>query len=85
MLENFIGPNRELIWVLKFWPVLVSSFIAALIATALSLLVLATVTATVGYVQTKAALQGAEAEREVGVGPRGRAAGCVSLQCVPLG
>jgi len=33
MLENLIGPSRDLTWALKFWPVLVSSFIAALVAT----------------------------------------------------
>lgn len=33
MLENIIGPERPISWVLQFWPVLVFSFICALIAT----------------------------------------------------
>ena len=33
MLENLIGPNKPLSWVLDFWPVLVYSFGAALAAT----------------------------------------------------
>jgi UDP-GlcNAc:undecaprenyl-phosphate GlcNAc-1-phosphate transferase len=35
MLDNFIGPERPISWVLQFWPVLVFSFISALIATLL--------------------------------------------------
>jgi UDP-N-acetylmuramyl pentapeptide phosphotransferase/UDP-N-acetylglucosamine-1-phosphate transferase len=35
MLDNLIGPERPLSWVLKFWPVPVFSFISALIATLL--------------------------------------------------
>ncbi len=35
MWENLIGPERPLSWVLQFWPVLVFSFISALIATSL--------------------------------------------------
>ena len=35
MLDNFIGPERPLSWVLQFWPVLVFSFISALVATLL--------------------------------------------------
>ena len=35
MLDNFIGPERPLSWVLQFWPVPVLSFISALIATLL--------------------------------------------------
>ena len=35
MLDNLIGPERPLSWVLQFWPVLVFSFISALIATLL--------------------------------------------------
>jgi len=33
MLDNFIGSERPITWVLQFWPVLVFSFIAALLAT----------------------------------------------------
>jgi UDP-GlcNAc:undecaprenyl-phosphate GlcNAc-1-phosphate transferase len=33
MLDNFIGPERPFSWVLQFWPVLIFSFISALIAT----------------------------------------------------
>lgn len=33
MLDNFIGFERPITWVLQFWPVLVFSFIAALLAT----------------------------------------------------
>jgi UDP-GlcNAc:undecaprenyl-phosphate GlcNAc-1-phosphate transferase len=32
---NILGPERPLTWVLKFWPVLLGSFVAALAATAL--------------------------------------------------
>jgi len=35
MLDNLIGPARPLSWVLQFWPVLVFSFISALVATSL--------------------------------------------------
>jgi UDP-GlcNAc:undecaprenyl-phosphate GlcNAc-1-phosphate transferase len=35
ILDNFIGPERPLSWVLQFWPVPVFSFISALIATLL--------------------------------------------------
>jgi UDP-GlcNAc:undecaprenyl-phosphate GlcNAc-1-phosphate transferase len=35
MLDNLIGPERSLGWVLQFWPVLVFSFISALVATLL--------------------------------------------------
>ena len=35
MLDNLIGPERSLSWVLQFWPVLVFSFISALLATSL--------------------------------------------------
>ena len=35
MLDNLIGPERPLGWVLQFWPVLVFSFISALVATSL--------------------------------------------------
>jgi len=35
MLDNLIGPERPLSWVLQFWPVLVFSFISALVATLL--------------------------------------------------
>ncbi|HUU17564.1 MAG TPA: MraY family glycosyltransferase [Sedimentisphaerales bacterium] len=35
MLDNLIGPERPLSWVLQFWPVLVFSFISALVATSL--------------------------------------------------
>ena len=35
MLDNLIGPERPISWVLQFWPVLVFSFISALIATLL--------------------------------------------------
>ena len=33
MLDNLIGPERPISWVLQFWPVLVLSFIFALVAT----------------------------------------------------
>jgi UDP-GlcNAc:undecaprenyl-phosphate GlcNAc-1-phosphate transferase len=33
MLDNIIGPERPISWVLQFWPVLVFSFISALVAT----------------------------------------------------
>jgi UDP-GlcNAc:undecaprenyl-phosphate GlcNAc-1-phosphate transferase len=33
MLDDLIGPERPLSWVLQFWPVLVFSFISALVAT----------------------------------------------------
>jgi len=33
MLDNLIGPERPISWVLQFWPVLVFSFVSALIAT----------------------------------------------------
>ncbi len=35
MLDNLIGPERPISWVLQFWPVLVLSFISALVATCL--------------------------------------------------
>ncbi|MFZ2146490.1 MAG: MraY family glycosyltransferase [Sedimentisphaerales bacterium] len=35
MLDNLIGPERSISWVLQFWPVLVFSFISALVATLL--------------------------------------------------
>ena len=35
MLNNLIGPERSISWVLQFWPVLVFSFVSALVATAL--------------------------------------------------
>jgi UDP-GlcNAc:undecaprenyl-phosphate GlcNAc-1-phosphate transferase len=35
ILDNFIGPERPLSWVLQFWPVPVFSFISALVATLL--------------------------------------------------
>ena len=35
MFNNLIGPERPLSWVLQFWPVLVLSFVSALVATAL--------------------------------------------------
>jgi UDP-GlcNAc:undecaprenyl-phosphate GlcNAc-1-phosphate transferase len=35
MLDNLIGPERPIRWVLQFWPVLVFSFISALVATSL--------------------------------------------------
>jgi len=35
MLDGLIGPERSLSWVLQFWPVLVFSFISALVATSL--------------------------------------------------
>ena len=35
MLDNLIGPERPASWVLQFWPVLVFSFISALVATLL--------------------------------------------------
>jgi UDP-GlcNAc:undecaprenyl-phosphate GlcNAc-1-phosphate transferase len=33
MLDNFLGPERSLNWSVQFWPVLVLSFVCALIAT----------------------------------------------------
>jgi UDP-GlcNAc:undecaprenyl-phosphate GlcNAc-1-phosphate transferase len=33
MLDNLIGPERPISWVLQFWPVLVLSFVSALVAT----------------------------------------------------
>ena len=33
IFDNVIGPDRPIIWVLRFWPVLVTSFISALGAT----------------------------------------------------
>jgi UDP-GlcNAc:undecaprenyl-phosphate GlcNAc-1-phosphate transferase len=33
MLDNLIGPERPISWVLQFWPVLVFSFVSAFIAT----------------------------------------------------
>jgi UDP-GlcNAc:undecaprenyl-phosphate GlcNAc-1-phosphate transferase len=35
MLENLIGPKRPISWVIQFWPVLVFSFVSALVATSL--------------------------------------------------
>jgi len=35
MLDNLIGPERPLSWILQFWPVLLFSFISALAATSL--------------------------------------------------
>ena len=35
MLDGFIGPDRPVNWVVHFWPVLVFSFISALVATSL--------------------------------------------------
>jgi len=35
ILDNFIGPERPLSWILRFWPVPVFSFITALVATLL--------------------------------------------------
>ncbi len=35
MLDNIIGPKRPISWVIQFWPVLVFSFVSALIATSL--------------------------------------------------
>lgn len=35
MLERLIGPERPISWVLQFWPVLVFSFVSALVATSL--------------------------------------------------
>jgi UDP-GlcNAc:undecaprenyl-phosphate GlcNAc-1-phosphate transferase len=35
MLENLIGPERPISWAIQFWPVLVFSFVSALIATSL--------------------------------------------------
>jgi len=35
MLDNLIGPQRPISWVIQFWPVLVFSFVSALIATSL--------------------------------------------------
>src|SRR4030043_1339699 len=32
-LDSVIGPNRDIRWVIQFWPVLVSSFVFALAAT----------------------------------------------------
>lgn len=33
MLDKLIGPNREISWIVQFWPVLAASFISALAAT----------------------------------------------------
>ena len=33
LLDSVIGPNRDIRWVIQFWPVLVSSFVFALAAT----------------------------------------------------
>ncbi len=33
MLDQLIGPKRQIIWVIQFWPVLVSSFVFALATT----------------------------------------------------
>ncbi len=33
MLQNFVGPVRPLTWTFQFWPVLILSFVCALIAT----------------------------------------------------
>ncbi|MGB2865093.1 MAG: hypothetical protein WBC05_17325, partial [Sedimentisphaerales bacterium] len=33
MLDNLIGPERPISWVLQFWPVLVFSFVSAFVAT----------------------------------------------------
>jgi len=35
MLDNIIGPERPISWVVQFWPVLVFSFVSALVATSL--------------------------------------------------
>jgi UDP-GlcNAc:undecaprenyl-phosphate GlcNAc-1-phosphate transferase len=35
MLDNIIGPERPVSWVLQFWPVLVFSFFSSLVATSL--------------------------------------------------
>lgn len=35
MLENLIGPERPISWAIQFWPVLVFSFVSALVATSL--------------------------------------------------
>jgi UDP-GlcNAc:undecaprenyl-phosphate GlcNAc-1-phosphate transferase len=35
MLDNIIGPERPISWVIQFWPVLVFSFVSALVATLL--------------------------------------------------
>ncbi|MCX5636638.1 MAG: hypothetical protein NTX52_02955, partial [Planctomycetota bacterium] len=35
MLDNIIGPERPISWVIQFWPVLVFSFVSALVATSL--------------------------------------------------
>ena len=35
MLDRFIGPDRPVSWVVQFWPVLLFSFISALVATSL--------------------------------------------------
>ena len=35
MFDNLIGPERPVSWVLQFWPVLVFSFVSALVATSL--------------------------------------------------
>ncbi len=35
MFDNLIGPERPISWILQFWPVLVFSFISALVATLL--------------------------------------------------
>ena len=32
MLDNLIGPERPISWILQFWPVLVLSFVSALVA-----------------------------------------------------
>jgi hypothetical protein len=34
MLDNLIGPERSISWVLQFWPVLVFSFASAFVAMA---------------------------------------------------
>jgi UDP-GlcNAc:undecaprenyl-phosphate/decaprenyl-phosphate GlcNAc-1-phosphate transferase len=35
MLDNLIGPERPISWAIQFWPVLVFSFVSALVATSL--------------------------------------------------
>ena len=35
MLDNIVGPERPISWILQFWPVLVFSFVSALVATSL--------------------------------------------------
>jgi UDP-GlcNAc:undecaprenyl-phosphate GlcNAc-1-phosphate transferase len=35
MLDNIIGPKRPISWAIEFWPVLVFSFVSALVATSL--------------------------------------------------